>query len=283
MTETVCQSPVNGWCLQTKKMPDLSDLQSKIERDLYPYLELVHKSPLNQGYEFNPLALIRAVNGLHSLGKEQALAVLRRYFELIELIADIERSWEYNINPKRIFLIARLLFVRNDSNPQMPKLLLGLPDVEPSSKDNSWPLFPLAIERQIPFFMVQGYSIGGRGASPLPHLDYCQQQCQLRHQPLEPETSPIVAVESLLASERFKRLIARKNKRHYCIMLYLQALRAMAPLYVVSDSEMALLFPRADINFTIEWNRHARAINQLSPRWQKEAQQFVSVIGKVRY
>ncbi len=168
--------------------------------DLYPYLELVHKSPLNQGYEFDPLALIRAVNGLHALGKEQALAVLRRYFEFIELIADPKRSWEYDIKPKRIFLITRLLFVRNDSNPQMPKLLLGQPDVEPSPTDKSWPLFPLAIERQIPFFIIQGYSIGGRGANPLPHLEYCQQKCRLRHQPLEPETSPIVAAESLLAS-----------------------------------------------------------------------------------
>ncbi|MGV0025331.1 hypothetical protein [Phormidesmis priestleyi] len=255
-------------------MPDFSDLQPEIG-PLYSTIELVQRSPRIQGLSFNPVALIRSVNGLWQVGREQALTALQRYFEL----ATGDYRQQYDLDEQRIFLILRLLFVQVDGS-KMPPLLIGLPDVAPPD-DDRFPLFPLAIVTQVPFLLVQGYMLGGLPQSPLEQLENCRQYGQLRSQPLIPE-SPIAAVESLLALAPYSQL-APEALTWYQGMLYQQALRSLrdtrkgslAPLYSPSEAELATLTqPRSEDDQVAEWQQHVAAVAAIAPRWSVETQQF---------
>ena len=175
------------------------DLQSRIPPELFPALRLIQRSPSPQGADFDPLPLIKAVNGLLPLGKEEALRALRTYVSL-------NPPGDYDLDPKRTFLIARLLFVRNDGDPRMPVMGIGGTDLPDTHDSPDWPLFPLALAKDVPFFLPWGYSLGGAGQAPTDHLDYCAANCVLRSQPLTPPVSPLAAAQSLFDSKEWGRL-----------------------------------------------------------------------------
>jgi hypothetical protein len=246
-------------------MTDLSDLRGEIGSDLYPYVKLVHQAPSIDGATFNPVALIRAVNGLQSLGKERAVAVLRTYDKVAT--ANANRREKYGLDEQRIFLILRLLFVPEDAASGVPPMLIGEADPPPPQGDHTWPLFPLVVVDQIPFLPVSGYGflMGGLPQSPLDHVVYCAQRCRLRDEPLVPETSPIKAVESLLASEQWERFVPPDRAEWFEGMLRRQALRALAPLYTVPEGDSMA-----------EWRRFVKEIAELEPCWDPAKQQFVA-------
>ena len=96
-------------------MADLSNLRNEIGDDLFPYVTLIHEAPSIDGFSFNPVALIRAVNGLWPVGPGRALAAARAYNALGT--ADPDRGQQYGLDEQRIFLVLRLLFVRKDGAP----------------------------------------------------------------------------------------------------------------------------------------------------------------------
>lgn len=253
---------------------DFSDLKTEIGSDLYPNVHMVHKAPSIIGSDFDPVALIHAVNVLHALGKEKAITILRTYIALST--SDPGRSEQYDLDEQRVFLVLRLLFVQKYGKIGMPPLLIGASDVVVSHLNSSWPLFPIAVVNQIPFLLVSGYTLGGFPQNPLDHLDYCLQFCQLRHKPIEPESSSVDAVESLLASERWQTLIPDEREYWYRGMLYRQALRALTPLYTVSEKKLDALYPQQKGDLMSEWHRHVKSIMKFEPRWDPVAQQFIS-------
>jgi hypothetical protein len=222
--------------LQTKTLIDFEDLKPLIAPELYPYVRLVHQSgTIINGWEtFDPAKLIRAVNALQSLDKQTALKVLAAYGTLAN--KDWARQWRYDLEDGRAILVARLLFVRTDGNPMMPWLGYGVPDPLVYEGDRDWPLFPLAVENDVPFLLVAGYGIAGRMERFSDEVDYFQTHCQIRAAPLKPGISPLQAAERIFESARWRRLFVNAipaEAQEYASRsrLRCQALRAVQQLF----------------------------------------------------
>lgn len=249
--------------LAKKAMPDLNDLQTEIGQDLYPYVQLVHNAPAINGWTFNPAALVRAVNGLLPLGKERALDVLRKYFAVAT--ANSDRREQLDLDEQRIFLVLRLLFICGQGEHCLPPLLIGAPDVEPPPGDDTWPLFPLAVVDDIPFLLTSGFGFmfGGAAQSSVEHIDYYAKYCELRDHPLEPKTSPLVAVESLVASGGWQKMVSAEAEGHRA-MLSRQALRTLLAL---NASEVDHLLASSNEDLLTEWPKQIGELAKLQPNW----------------
>ena len=189
------------------EIASLADLTSRVSNIRADILELIHQSPSPASAGFDPFALIAAVNGLHSLGKTEALRVLKAYCDLATA-GDQDMRFKYDLDEQRIFLILRLLFVPKDGTSEMPPLNIGgrVPPLRVGA--NAWPLFPLAVQGNIPFFMIDGHILAGVPESPLVHLEYCKNKCILRPDLLMPISSADEAVRQMVESERWKNLFA---------------------------------------------------------------------------
>jgi hypothetical protein len=181
-----------------------------IDEDLYPALKAIHNAPRVYGGGFNPLGLIRAVNILHPMGKEKAIAALRTYNTLCQ-------SNRHAFNKKRIFLIVRILF--EPIQESMPRMSIGAPDAE----ERGWPIFPLTLIDDIPFMVCNGYSLHGRAESPLVHIEFAEKSCLLRAKPLAPSASPARAAQRLLDGHS-------EIKEYHRQEIRLQAMRVIEPL-----------------------------------------------------
>jgi hypothetical protein len=215
------------------------DLRPQLPAGLFSYVKLINRSPSVGDTGFDPVALIRAVNGLRQLEKAQALRALREYVRLVN--DDGHRSFSYDLDEQRVFLIARLLFVRRDGDARMPWMYIGgtSPQVQPD--DPAWPLFPLVVQDDIPFHMASGYDLAGHAQSPLEHLEYCEKNCVIRPEPLRPSQSPLVAAEHVFASDRWHNLFGSSDAAAGAqFRLRWQALKAVKNLMSKSPEEEQL-------------------------------------------
>ena len=194
--------------LTSFEMVSLQDLRSRLPKGALEGIRLIHQAPSPMACGFDPTKLIRAVNRLQEIGSRESVRLLRLYHDLASYDDgdDSDWRWRYDLDEQRIFLILRLLFVRKDGESHMPWMHSGatLPAIPKENTD--WPLFPLAVSGDIPFFMANGYGLGGVPESPLRHLDYCEQNCVIRQEPMSPSLLPIQAVAALYRSERWKEL-----------------------------------------------------------------------------
>ena len=140
--------------------------------------------------------LIRAVNHLRRLGREEAIRALKKY----------AKQTNHQENEK-IFLICRCLF-KNPRGWKEP--ILGQPSpLIVSGHTRKFPRFPLAIKNGVPFLLVEGYELQGS-----PELvDGCIQLCE--HLPLISEDMPKInlkeAAKQLVASKEFKELYTKPD------------------------------------------------------------------------
>jgi len=166
--------------------------------------------------------------------------------------------------------------VRNDGDERMPWMHIGgtHPDVAQGNKD--WPLFPLAMINDIPFCLSPGYALGGFPEPPTIHLDYCENNCTIRRAPLQPTTSPILAAEALMASERWRRLFKTEDdgaSTQY--LLRLQALCSLNAMTRKPPDERALnpsCVPKADTERA--WAAYTGDQNLTGARWDALRQAF---------
>src|SRR5262249_49322939 len=83
------------------------------EAELRPLLRLIHTAPsYNDGYDYNPRAVIQIVNALQALGKEKALAAIDEFLR---------------VSPGRegVFLVLRVLFDVPSDPGHMPHMFVG--------------------------------------------------------------------------------------------------------------------------------------------------------------
>jgi hypothetical protein len=183
------------------------------EPELRRLLEALNDLPGLNGYHYNPRPVIRAVNLLQPLGKEKALAAIDEFLRVSFGFTDRESR-------EGVFLVLRSLFDvpagptvfphNMKSEPgHMPPMLVGAGMPEPSDK-KLLPRFPIAIEGDIPFFLVEGYSLAGRPQQPKAHVDYFRKFGTLRARPLSPTAKPLAALDAFEKSPRwyFKTLNA---------------------------------------------------------------------------
>jgi hypothetical protein len=177
------------------------------ERELRRLLEALNDLPPLSGNHYNPRPVIRAVNLLQPLGKEGALAAIDEYLRV---------AFEFTDHDARegVFLVLRTLFdvptvqtvfpYNRDSTPgYMPPMLVGAGwPGEPNDK-KLLPRFPIAIEGDIPFFLVEGYTLGGLPEPPESHVDYFRKFGTVRAKPLSPTAKPVEALAAFEKSPRW--------------------------------------------------------------------------------
>jgi len=131
-----------------------------IETDIIATIEDV---PLIDGWRYRTLDLVRVVNQLRRLGKQQSLTAMKEY-------AQREKYDEDSI--QRIWLICYCLFENEGS---WPKNHFGAP-VPANTGEVSKKLatFPIVQSKGVPFLLVVGYRLGGRSGPPDQLLELCE-------------------------------------------------------------------------------------------------------------
>lgn len=246
-------------------------------------IHFIHSLENFEGYVFNPLALIKSVNYFQSLGYHESFQILQLYCYLLERIEEQMPNILSNIDmeiadfarePKKIFMLARLLFMPNVGQNILPKLRLGQPDLEP--KDMSlFPWFPLHLYQDIPLcLLMKGYTLFGIPQSPSMYLDWCAKECQFREFPILPENNPLDSVDELLKSEVWKNLVVVGGvegtsfvlEADFSRMVRLQALRMVSNVYSLSKQD--------EMKFSGDHYCSEEEINEI---WQKHKQAFAKL------
>lgn len=124
--------------------------------------------------DYNPVAVIQAVNGLQLLGKDAAL--------------DAIESHPIGSGHYGLFWALRALFDLPASRG-FPPVRLGVPTISPPTSPETLPRFPIVIVRDIPLLVVRGYSLGGLPEPVLDHVVYYRVHGTIRGQPLKPPST----------------------------------------------------------------------------------------------
>jgi hypothetical protein len=149
-------------------------------------LEDLAAVPLAAGLVYDPRTVIEPVNRLAEVGKAEALRALR---SAADSLAPVEGP----------LLVARVAFVAAEDAGPAPRLELGKADVDEESATRHFPLFPIALEGDIPFLLVAGYYLGGE-TDPMAYLAWCEAHGRLRG-PLHPAADPLAAADALCRSD----------------------------------------------------------------------------------
>ena len=158
-------------------------------------LDLINRA---SGWPFsnpNGVSLVRAVNALQRLGKQQALAILEEYVKLTSVSG-------YHDEHQIVFWIIRVLFepIRLDERIPSPMIAVHL------EKSPNWPLNPIAIVDDIPFMIGHPIGMGGMPEPPAAHIEWARRHGVIRDQPLKPTASPVLAARVILGSQAFLQL-----------------------------------------------------------------------------
>lgn len=226
---------------------------------------------------FDPVALIRAVNHLHGLGRDGAIGALERYLERL----GAEPTWPgwrrdpRNIDtghPGCVFPIVQLLFEPMMGRPELPSYttagLLPTPRV-PFDGDEE---YPLLLSDGIPFLVGDwAESELGPETDPERALSWAREHGRLRPHPLRPSGQ---ALEALAQLESFASLPEGNSPQ-------LQVMRSFAP-FVGIDFEARLaeregeLAPGPEWAAELEglWPNFERRLGDVRLRWDHSAQTY---------
>ena len=248
------------------------DLKPKIKPEYFDVLQAVHRSPTaGNSWSFDPVLLIRAVNAVRSLGAEASPA-LKAYADLARQLP-FEESRKYSVDEYRLFPIVQL-HSRAPVPFKLGSSLVANPGVE------TWPLFPLVLEQDIPFSVVPGYDLAGKPEDVVGRLGSA---FSLRSAPLVPAVNPVDAVEALTASPRWAALATAaepwtpeqmlRGMKELKMLVRRQAIEALAPVYRPSEDEG----PRNCCGDPSEadWRRVVEEVRALALRWDPARQDFV--------
>ncbi len=230
-------------------------------------LRYVEQAPAPVGWAFDPAALVRAVNGLQPLGTARALEILREYVRRAEQV----RAPDTDTRP--VLLILRLLFVPAAPATSLPPFALGNPDIPLPNEDPAWPYLPLALSHDLPFLLVGDYMVGGGMRSPRHAIDEYATKGRLRAERLNPR-EPAEAVELLLNSQEWQRIIPAERRLRSTAMLYTQVLRAVQPVYPTDEADYQTLAAATPPVLAKLWEGHKAAIQSLKLRWDAQQQAF---------
>lgn len=152
---------------------------------------------------FDPVALVRAVNHLHGLGRDGALAALERYLERL----GSEPTWPgwrrdpENIDtghPGCVFPIVHLLFEPMQGRPDFPAYSTGRLLPAPRESFDRGDRYPLLLVDGLPFLVGDwADSELGPETDPERALRWAREHGRLRGQPLRPTGLPLRALETL--------------------------------------------------------------------------------------
>ena len=243
------------------------------ERDLRALLVALSDLPsYSGGWDYNPRKVIRAVNLLQPLGKEKALAAIDEFLRVSPYWDDDGRDG--------VFLVLRTLFDVPEDPDHMPPMFVGAPmPSEPKDKEKA-PRFPIVIEGDIPFLLVEGYMLGGQAEQPEAHAAYFRKVGKLRQKPLAPSSDPFGAIEAFAGSPRWpiKEDTPPHLKDRARQLMATQALRLIDTVYHANSDQFGGLLP-----FGANGARRRKTIlgeaSKLKVRWDAAAGRYTFLDG----
>ena len=105
----------------------------------------------------------------------------------------------------QIAILCRMLFSKKGKSEFRP-LGFGHPEFLGGTGADDWPLLPLELIDNVPFFIISGYSGAGEAEHSRAYLKYCQGNCEWSKTPFDKVTDETIekALEKLLASKKWK-------------------------------------------------------------------------------
>jgi hypothetical protein len=227
------------------------------EAELVPLLKTLDQVPALQGYEFRPQPLIAAVNALHPLGKDKALAVLSEYLRVSSPFDSQAREG--------MFLVLRALFEVPADPGYMPVMMVGGPSPAAPKDPKVFPRFPLYLEGDVPLLLVSGYSLGGKAQDPEDHIKYFAEKGVLRGAPLHPIETPTKILKTLVDTSP-----VFDSKQTWGAMLADQLLSLLSPVYQ-AKSEL-----EGEAAWWKSWKKISAEIETKKLRWDTNQQQYLA-------
>jgi len=163
-----------------------------------PESMMLKDAPSVSGEEYRCEQIVQVVNRLRHLGKGKALNILKKH---------LREGDSHDSN--KVLLVCRLLFI----NPEGWKpLQLGEP-IPAVRQDvaKQFAAFPIALSDRVPFLLLIGYRLGGRGESPLACVELCQ-KFELIPADL-PSKGYDAAARTLINSSNFQKLYQNPKNR----------------------------------------------------------------------
>ena len=253
------------------------------EAELRPLLEALFALPsYNAGPKYNPRPVIRAVNLLQPLGKEKALAAIDEFLRVSFAYRDEGREG--------VFLLLRTLFDVPDRPTDFPYKVASIPGympsmmvgaslpVEPNDK-KLLPRFPITIEGDIPFLLVEGYLLFGSAEPAESHVAYFRKFGKLRAAPLAPTARPLAALEAFEKSPRWyfnqKGELGSNFLDREPLLLRKQVLNLLDTVYR-PDADEAALF---EFFHERELRKWLAAASKLAIRWDSKELKYTFLDG----
>ncbi len=228
-------------------------------------MQLLVAAPTQYEAKFNPIALVRAVNYLHGMGKGDAIQALRKF--AVENPNDGSPLSDH----QSLVIVIPLLFDRIDPEDRFADTHAYDDPGDVSLELDEWPIW-VCCQQDLPFRWqeVPGYS--GFDADRTYLIDWAERHARLRTTPLRPADDPLAAAEQLLA-RLFPKHEERKEWDRFLIrQVRGDAFRAVAHLVVLDQSdERSWAFPSDE-----EWTRLKERCRKLGIRWSEERQEYVA-------
>jgi hypothetical protein len=216
-------------------------------------IELLDALPSYSGYEFNPQAIIKAVNFLYNLDYEKSFHILQLY--------NNNNSLNF-MDELKLYAVTRILFVFKPV--EEPLFFEFLEDPNLKIPEQPFSLFPFHIHQGIPFLLGKGGCIFGEYTS-LAHIEAQPHLFELRDAPLIPDNDPLASVDELLKSQAMQEQIISDPDPEMPSRLRLQALNAVANVYPISKQDLDELLSSA--THEESWQKHKQAFAALHIVW----------------
>lgn len=243
-----------------------------------PTMQIINGAPSYQQNDFNPAKLVRAVNHLLPLGKEKAIAALR---DFLKVARDDYQSlrMDENIDTSDktcVFLIVRLLFEPMDLAEELPAIMTVPFAPIPTDADRKfWPLHPVHLQDDVPFFLVLYGGLGGVPDQPERHVNWAEEHGKIRAKPLRPLDNPMMAASRLIALPQTKRLFDEEFfNTDFAGLLYRQAWNIIEDADPESPKPKPVL-PANDSEEDDDWEMRIQAASKRKIRWDEMESRYV--------
>jgi hypothetical protein len=219
----------------------------------------------NAGWAYDPLPVIQAVNALHPLGKDRALAAIEAYLRA----ADPEAPGR-----EGVFLVLRSLFDVPRDTRAMPPMRVGAPTPAVPANPRAVPCFPLSLGGDVPLLLIEGYTLGGHPEGPEEHVAYFRRHGVVRRDPLHPVDDPTALVEDVVQAGLWP------DSGRYRVLLINQILRMLRTVRRVSVDAQGMVFAfGADAES--RWKAERRVILAVGLRWDPRGARYTRKDGSV--
>jgi len=232
-------------------------------------VRLLAQSPKPYGWNHDPIALVRAVNSLRSLGKRDAIAALRQF------VVQHPNDSSPDSPHQALLLVVPLLFERSNPEDKYPRPTTFFRNDSDYEADlGSWP-FRLAIQDDIPYQNVVIGIYTGAESDKSYLIKWAEAHGRLRGSPLRPGDNPLSAADQLIHMLHSQSNDAETGS--FVVKgIRRQAVTCIAGVIGINEPTVEGLRLEDDD----QWKKIKRECVGLGIRWSEEKQEYVATKQK---